>query len=66
MEASTCAALGTIGQSEIRLDPLTLIKDFHVILSGSEDNWIEPEAREGVGTGGRDRSRKTMVNKMTC
>lgn len=49
MEASTCAALCTIEQSEIRLDPLTLIKDFHVILSGSEDNWTAAERAGSFG-----------------
>lgn len=49
MEASTCVALCTIGQSEIRLDPLTLIKDFHVRLSGSEDNGTAAEVATPEG-----------------
>lgn len=43
METSTCTALCTTGQSKIRLDPFALIKDFHVSLSGSEDDWMAAE-----------------------
>lgn len=57
MEAPTFAALCTIGQSEIRLDPLTLIKDFHVILSGREHNWTRAERAGSFGGSGLSRRR---------